>query len=82
MPLSNCSLIVFKELWFSLQTYVLIVAMQETEYGLHQIVLSYNKSVKETRRKKYVNTSRLRLVIYNLFLSTRSLTLTYAVWWP
>ena len=32
MPLSNCSLIVFNELWFSLQTQVLIVAMQETVY--------------------------------------------------
>ena len=32
MPLSNCSLIVFSELWFSLQTQVLIVAMQETVY--------------------------------------------------
>ena len=30
MPLSNCSLIVFNELWFSLQSQVLIVAMQET----------------------------------------------------
>ena len=30
MPLSNCSLIVFNELRFSLQSQVLIVAMQET----------------------------------------------------
>ena len=42
-----------------------------------QIVLSYYKSVKKTHRKKQVNTAHLQPVVIYLFLSTRSLTLTY-----
>ena len=41
-----------------------------------RFALSYYESVRKTRRKKKVNTTRLRLVVIYLFLSTRSLTLT------
>ena len=48
------------------------------QYGFHQIVMSCYKLVKETRRKKKVNKTRLRLVVIHLFFSNRSYKLITA----
>ena len=50
---------------------------RKLQYEFYLNVLSYYKSFKQNRTKKQVNTTRLRVVVIDLFLSTRSLTLTY-----